>query len=189
MRLKLENFSAHQKENFLRILKLTLLFFLVPFLRELWAFKTSMRFFWDTLYKGSKLSHEALFSHFLPDFVFIFMQASFFLSQLGFRPRGHIGHEAPPMTHSLFYWHHPSNSNTLRIISTVSHQNEQDWTLVSSMRKGQCQRLIQWAMRYFHKNWLLSFQRDVAPGFCYSYLMCSKLLGRGGVQGQGKGCG
>ena len=84
--------------------------------------------------------------------------------------RGHSGHEAPPMTNSLFYWHHPSNSNTLRIISTVSHQDEQDWTLVSSMRKGQCQRLMQWAMRYFHKNWLLSFQREVAPSFCYSYL-------------------
>ena len=33
LRLKLKNFSAHQKENFLRILKLTLLLFLVPFWR------------------------------------------------------------------------------------------------------------------------------------------------------------
>ena len=50
LRSKLKNFSVHQKENFLRILKLTLLLFLVPFLRELWAFKTLKRFFWDTLY-------------------------------------------------------------------------------------------------------------------------------------------
>ena len=35
LRSKLKNFSAHQKENFLRFLKLILLLFLVPFLREL----------------------------------------------------------------------------------------------------------------------------------------------------------
>ena len=46
LRSKLKNFSAHQKENFLRILKLTLLLFQVPFLRELWAVKTWGRFFW-----------------------------------------------------------------------------------------------------------------------------------------------
>ena len=50
LRSKLKNFSAHQKENFLRILKLTLLLFLVSYLRELWAFKTWEPFFWDTLY-------------------------------------------------------------------------------------------------------------------------------------------
>ena len=50
LRSKLKNFSAHQKENFLRFLKLILLLFLVSFLRELWAFKTWGRFFWDTLY-------------------------------------------------------------------------------------------------------------------------------------------
>ena len=35
----------------------------------------------------------------------------------------------------LLHWHHPSalgNSNTLRIISTVSHQDEQDWIESSS---------------------------------------------------------
>ena len=55
LRSKLKNFSAHQKENFLRILKLTLHLFLVPFLRELWAFKTSKHFFWDTLYLSSRI--------------------------------------------------------------------------------------------------------------------------------------
>ena len=37
----------------------------------------------------------------------------------------------------LLYWHH----FTLRIISTVSYQDKQDSTLVSRMRKSQCQRL------------------------------------------------
>ena len=52
----------------------------------------------------------------------------------------------------LLYWHHPSNSNTLRIISTVSHQDEQAWTLVSSMRKSQCQRHYPLCHRCFHKK-------------------------------------
>ena len=46
---KWQSFSAHQKENYMQIPKLTLLLFLVPFLWELWPFKTWGRFFWDTL--------------------------------------------------------------------------------------------------------------------------------------------
>ena len=71
----------------------------------------------------------------------------------------------------LLYWHHPSNSITLRIISTVTHQDEQDWILVSSMRKSQCQRLYPLCHRCFHKNWTLSFQREVSASFCYSHLI------------------
>ena len=71
----------------------------------------------------------------------------------------------------LLYWHHPSNSITLRIISTVTHQDEQARTLVSSMRKSQCQRLYPLCHRCFHKNWTLSFQREVSASFCYSHLI------------------
>ena len=46
---KRKNFSAHQKAEDLRISKLTLLLFLVPFLGELWPLKTWETFFWDTL--------------------------------------------------------------------------------------------------------------------------------------------
>ena len=42
---KWKSFSAHQQENYLQIPKLTLLLFLVPFLWELWPFKTWGRFF------------------------------------------------------------------------------------------------------------------------------------------------
>ena len=41
---KFENFSAHQKENFLNFSKLTLLLVLVPFLLELWPIQTWKRF-------------------------------------------------------------------------------------------------------------------------------------------------
>ena len=53
---KWKDFSAHQKENFLSFLKLTLLFFLVPFLWELWPVKTWGRFFWDTLYIQARIN-------------------------------------------------------------------------------------------------------------------------------------
>ena len=46
---KMKNFSAHQKAEDLRISKLTLLLFLVPFLGELWPLKTWGTFFWDNL--------------------------------------------------------------------------------------------------------------------------------------------
>ena len=42
---ELKNFSAHQQEDFLTISKLTLLFFLVPILKEFWQFETSRHFF------------------------------------------------------------------------------------------------------------------------------------------------
>ena len=43
--LKWQSFSAHQKENYMQIPKLTLLLFLVPFLWELWPFKHGPAFF------------------------------------------------------------------------------------------------------------------------------------------------
>ena len=46
---KMKYFSAHQKAEDLRISKLTLLLFLVPFLGELWPLKHRELFFWDTL--------------------------------------------------------------------------------------------------------------------------------------------
>ena len=42
--------SAYQKEDALRISKITLSLFLVPFLGELWPLKSWETFFWDTLY-------------------------------------------------------------------------------------------------------------------------------------------
>ena len=42
---KMKNFSAHQKVEDLRISKLTLLLFLVPFLGEFWPLKT-----WETFF-------------------------------------------------------------------------------------------------------------------------------------------
>ena len=76
------------------------------------------------------------------------------------------------------YWHHPSNSNTLRFICTVSHQDEQDWTLVSSMRKSQCQRLPL-CHRCFNKNWPLSLQREgcVQLMIWYSHLIVHNVSG------------
>ena len=52
---KFKNFSAHQQEDFLRISKLTLLLFLLPFLKELWQFETSQHFFWHPGYLSSLL--------------------------------------------------------------------------------------------------------------------------------------
>ena len=42
---KWQSFSAHHKENYMQIPKLTLLLFLVPFLWELWPFKHGPAFF------------------------------------------------------------------------------------------------------------------------------------------------
>ena len=56
---KWKSFSAHQQENYMQIPKLTLLLFLVPFLWELWPFKTWGRFFWDTLYMIDLADHNS----------------------------------------------------------------------------------------------------------------------------------
>ena len=64
-----QNFSAHQKEEDQRISKITLLLFLVPFLKELWPLKQGNKGKpWDTLYlyfkdtkvKQLELSHRKI---------------------------------------------------------------------------------------------------------------------------------
>ena len=49
---KPKNFSAHQKENFLRFSKLTLHLFLLSFLVELWPVKHGNTFLWHPEFHG-----------------------------------------------------------------------------------------------------------------------------------------
>ena len=61
----------------------------------------------------------------------------------------------------------PSNSNTLRIISTVSHQDVQDWTLVS-VPVSETISIVPQVLS--QKIGLCLFREKLLPSFCYSQL-------------------
>ena len=65
----MKNFSAHQKAEDLRISKLTLLLFLVPFLGELWPLKH-----WE-LFFGTPCSYELIRAKYLGiyNFSYVFL--------------------------------------------------------------------------------------------------------------------
>ena len=72
--LKWQSFSAHQKENYMQITKLTLLLFLVSFLWELWPFKHGPAFFGTPcMYKYSLCTFKTVRWWCMPHYVWTLM--------------------------------------------------------------------------------------------------------------------